>query len=334
MQALIEFIGPIEVRLDELTTWGRPLRACTRMVGEGARDAPTPSPSPSCTACGTASSSRRSTTSIAPTRCRPPGLRSRRCRRRTWRWSGGLRRLQRSRQHAESAGGHPRRLGAVLRSRDRLGGNRASAADLPRNRGRDGVLERVLEAFEQVRQVPERFIDCGDQVLVFVRTEARERTAGLEIDEQWANLVPCATARSFGCSSSENATKPSKPPGLRSKRCRRRTLTSCAWGFHVFNRSGVASISALLDPDVVFDTTWCRLRPRHLGGATMGCGSGWRIDVEVVGQASGLKRGGVDRLSGRICVLAFVPIRERRPGRDQYGPPTSPTSPRSCDGSG
>jgi ketosteroid isomerase-like protein len=58
--------------------------------------------------------------------------------------------------------------------------------------GIDGVMEffeQILEAFEQVRQVPERFIDCGDQVLVFVRTEARERTAGLEINEQWVHLV-------------------------------------------------------------------------------------------------------------------------------------------------
>jgi uncharacterized protein len=57
--------------------------------------------------------------------------------------------------------------------------------------GIDGVMEFfevVLGAFEQVRQVPERIIDCGDQVLVFVRTEARERTAGLEINEQWAHL--------------------------------------------------------------------------------------------------------------------------------------------------
>jgi ketosteroid isomerase-like protein len=58
--------------------------------------------------------------------------------------------------------------------------------------GIDGVMEffeQVLEAFERVRQVPERFIDCGAQVLVFVRTEARERTAGLEINEQWAHLI-------------------------------------------------------------------------------------------------------------------------------------------------
>ena len=58
--------------------------------------------------------------------------------------------------------------------------------------GVDGVIEffdTVLDAFEQVRQVPERFIDCGDQVVVFVRTEARARTVDLEVDELWAHLV-------------------------------------------------------------------------------------------------------------------------------------------------
>jgi ketosteroid isomerase-like protein len=58
--------------------------------------------------------------------------------------------------------------------------------------GIDGVMEffeSVLEAFEQVRQVPERFIDCGDQVLVFVRSEARGRIPGLDINEEWAHLV-------------------------------------------------------------------------------------------------------------------------------------------------
>jgi ketosteroid isomerase-like protein len=58
--------------------------------------------------------------------------------------------------------------------------------------GIDGVMElfeMILETFEQVRQVPERFIDCGDQVLVFVRSEARGRTAGLDINEEWAHLT-------------------------------------------------------------------------------------------------------------------------------------------------
>jgi ketosteroid isomerase-like protein len=58
--------------------------------------------------------------------------------------------------------------------------------------GIDGVMEffgAVLEVFDQGRQVPERFIDCGDQVLVFVRTEVRERSSGLEMKEHWAHLV-------------------------------------------------------------------------------------------------------------------------------------------------
>jgi ketosteroid isomerase-like protein len=58
--------------------------------------------------------------------------------------------------------------------------------------GIDGVMEffeAILDAFEQARQVPERFIDCGDRVLVFIRFQARGRTASLELDEKWAHLV-------------------------------------------------------------------------------------------------------------------------------------------------
>jgi ketosteroid isomerase-like protein len=47
----------------------------------------------------------------------------------------------------------------------------------------------ILDVFEQVRQAPERFFDCGDRVLVFVRFEAQARTAGLDVNEQWAHLV-------------------------------------------------------------------------------------------------------------------------------------------------
>ena len=58
--------------------------------------------------------------------------------------------------------------------------------------GLEGVIEffdEIFETFEEIRQVPERFIDCGDQVLVFVRSEARGRIAGLDINEEWAHLV-------------------------------------------------------------------------------------------------------------------------------------------------
>jgi ketosteroid isomerase-like protein len=47
----------------------------------------------------------------------------------------------------------------------------------------------IREAFDQARQVPERFIDCGDRVLVFVRTAVRGRGSGVDLDEEWAHLV-------------------------------------------------------------------------------------------------------------------------------------------------
>jgi hypothetical protein len=67
----------------------------------------------------------------------------------------------------------------------------ASAPDAQIRHGIDGVVESfapILEGLENLRQVPERFIDSGDRVVVFVRTEARFRTTGLELSEEWAHL--------------------------------------------------------------------------------------------------------------------------------------------------
>jgi ketosteroid isomerase-like protein len=67
-----------------------------------------------------------------------------------------------------------------------------AALEQPVYHGIDGVMEffeGLFEGFEQVRQVAERFIDCGDRVLVFVRSEARGRIAGLDINETWAFLI-------------------------------------------------------------------------------------------------------------------------------------------------
>ncbi len=58
--------------------------------------------------------------------------------------------------------------------------------------GIDGVMEFIeglLQSFEEFRQMPERFIDCGDRVMVFTRIEARGRSSGLDINEQWAHLL-------------------------------------------------------------------------------------------------------------------------------------------------
>ncbi len=76
-------------------------------------------------------------------------------------------------------------------------------------------FDAVLDAFEQVRQVPERFIDCGDQVVVFVRTEARARTAGLELDEQWAHLVTVRDGKSVRLQQFRNRDEALEAAGLR-----------------------------------------------------------------------------------------------------------------------
>jgi uncharacterized protein len=68
----------------------------------------------------------------------------------------------------------------------------ASAPDGQIRHGIDGVMESfdlILEGLENLRQVPERFIDSGDRVVVFVRTQARFRTTGIELNEEWAHLV-------------------------------------------------------------------------------------------------------------------------------------------------
>jgi ketosteroid isomerase-like protein len=74
----------------------------------------------------------------------------------------------------------------------------ASAPETQTYHGVDGVMEffdLVFDVFEYMRQVPERFIDCGDRVLVFVRTEARARTTGIETNEPWAHLVTVRDGR-------------------------------------------------------------------------------------------------------------------------------------------
>jgi ketosteroid isomerase-like protein len=90
--------------------------------------------------------------------------------------------------------------------------------------GIDGVMEmfdQILEGFEQIRQVPKRFIDCGDQVLVIVRTEARGRIAGLDVNEEWAHLITIRDGKRPGSRCSGTVLRPSKPPGCGSRRRRR-----------------------------------------------------------------------------------------------------------------
>ena len=84
--------------------------------------------------------------------------------------------------------------------------------------GIDGVMEffdRILDAFEYVHQVPERFIDSGDRVLVFLRTEARARTTGLEINEPWAHLVTVRDGKVARLKQFRNRAEALEAAGLR-----------------------------------------------------------------------------------------------------------------------
>jgi ketosteroid isomerase-like protein len=92
-----------------------------------------------------------------------------------------------------------------------------TAVDRQIHHGIDGVMEffdAILEGFEEVRQVPERFIDCGDQVLVFLRTEVRARTPGLELNEEWAHLITVRDGKSVRVQMFRNRDEALEAAGL------------------------------------------------------------------------------------------------------------------------
>ena len=49
-------------------------------------------------------------------------------------------------------------------------------------------VDVINRMWEEVELAPERFLDAGDRVLVFVRLRVRGRD-GVEIDEPWAHLL-------------------------------------------------------------------------------------------------------------------------------------------------
>jgi ketosteroid isomerase-like protein len=59
-------------------------------------------------------------------------------------------------------------------------------------KGIDGVMEffeDVFEAFDVAQQVPERYFDLGDRVLVFVQTRITARASGISLDQSSAHLL-------------------------------------------------------------------------------------------------------------------------------------------------
>jgi len=72
-----------------------------------------------------------------------------------------------------------------FRQPDELGGGEGTYS------GREGVargVQQLLEVFDEMHAAPERFIENGDCVVVFVRLRGRAKQSGVPIDEPFAHL--------------------------------------------------------------------------------------------------------------------------------------------------
>ena len=84
-----------------------------------------------------------------------------------------------------------------------------------------------LQALSDLRIEAERIIDLsGDRVLVLSRQTARGKQSGVPIEHEPETCSHCATARSCATPATGTGPTPSKPPGFRSRRCRRGTSNS------------------------------------------------------------------------------------------------------------
>ena len=112
-------------------------------------------------------------------------------------------------------------------------------------RGHEGVvryLGDVAAEFEDVHTEPEQLIDAGEQVVVPVRISGRGRQSGAAVDLTRRWWFCYGMAWSFISATTRRRPEPSKPPGCRSRRCRRKTWKSfkfsCeSWGSREVGRS-------------------------------------------------------------------------------------------------
>jgi SnoaL-like domain len=92
--------------------------------------------------------------------------------------------------------------------------------------GPEGVVRSLaewLEPWEEHNIEAEEFREVGDKVLAIIRLTGLVRAAGWRSISGSFRSTPYVTARSSGWSGSLGVARPSKPPGFRSRRCRRRT---------------------------------------------------------------------------------------------------------------
>jgi ketosteroid isomerase-like protein len=98
-------------------------------------------------------------------------------------------------------------------------------------RGRAGVERWLADwafAWSEFSMDPEEFIDAGDRVVAVIRMTAKRRSSGVVVERQDAMSTSCTTGRSCVSTTTTIANRPSKPWGLRGRRCRRLTNVEIA----------------------------------------------------------------------------------------------------------
>ena len=99
------------------------------------------------------------------------------------------------------------------------------------HQGHDGFLEWVENwtgAFDEFVIDVKDHIDAGEEVVVRVVQRATGVASGVPVEQTSGLCTFSETARSPGSGFMPAKARPSKPPGSRSRRCRRRTWRSCS----------------------------------------------------------------------------------------------------------
>ena len=96
-------------------------------------------------------------------------------------------------------------------------------------RGHDGVREMLRdlnEAFGEIHIEISEIRDLGEGLVAIGRTRARGKESGAETETPLAFVTEVKNGKTISIRASSIPRRPSKPPGSRSRRCRRRTRSS------------------------------------------------------------------------------------------------------------
>ena len=99
------------------------------------------------------------------------------------------------------------------------------------HRGIDAVrrqFARWVEAYPDLTVEPLDAKGSGDMVFLWVRFSGHGEGSGAPVEMELAHVLTMRDARSPERSSTSTGLRPSKPPVYRSRRCRRKPLSSCA----------------------------------------------------------------------------------------------------------